>query len=501
MKPAVLLFTLALGSVTALDFGLPWASLRPSRSRSHREEAQITSMPGYPHTPFPSRHYGGYINVDASRGRRLFYYYVESEDDSSSTPLVLWLNGGPGCSSFDGFVKEHGPFKVSFKGRPDATGELKQDIRLDDNPFSWSKSAHMLYVDSPAGVGMSYSDTRQDYVTNDTATTADLHHFLRLWLQEYPEHRETPFYVAGESYAGVFVPLLVQAVLNGNQESGRAPINIKGYLVGNPVADTELDANSVPAYLASQSLISQAMYEAALKACDGGRFHGNPSRACSEAQDAMDAAVRDINHYDTLATCYHGRNPYMVGKGPEAMDAEPQMAGVRRSAHSAGRLAARLEQHMLGHTPRCLDQREMWAFCNDERVRHAMHAAPISHIGAFDECTNGDRIEYTSEHDSMLGVHAELVRRGMRALAYSGDHDMIIPHTSTEAWTAGLGLRLERGWAPWRADGGQVGGFAVHYRGLVYATVRGAGHAVPESRPREALALFTRFVRGRGAPA
>lgn len=55
----------------------------------------------------------------------------------------------------------------------------------------------MLYVDSPAGVGMSYSDTRQDYVTNDTATTADLHHFLRLWLQEYPEHRETPFYVAG----------------------------------------------------------------------------------------------------------------------------------------------------------------------------------------------------------------------------------------------------------------------------------------------------------------
>lgn len=57
-------------------------------------------------------------------------------------------------------------------------------------------------------------------------------------------------------------------------------------------------------------------------------------------------------------------------------------------------------------------RREMWAFCNDERVRHAMHAAPISHIGAFDECTNGDRIEYTSEHDSMLGVHAELVRRG-----------------------------------------------------------------------------------------
>lgn len=57
----------------------------------------------------------------------------------------------------------------------------------------------MLYMDSPAGVGMSYSDTREDYTTNDTATTADLHVFLRRWLLEYPEHRETPFYAAGGS--------------------------------------------------------------------------------------------------------------------------------------------------------------------------------------------------------------------------------------------------------------------------------------------------------------
>lgn len=83
----------------------------------------------------------------------------------------------------------------------------------------------------------------------------------------------------------------------------------------------------------------------------------------------------------------------------------------------------------------------------------------------------------------------------MRALVYSGDHDMVIPHISTEAWTAGLGLRMERGWAPWTAGDGQVGGYAVHYSGLVYATVRGAGHAVPESKPREGLALFTQFVR------
>ena len=54
--------------------------------------------------------------MDEDRGRRLWYYFATSQRRPARDPVVLWLNGGPGCSSLDGFVYEHGPFKWSFRG-------------------------------------------------------------------------------------------------------------------------------------------------------------------------------------------------------------------------------------------------------------------------------------------------------------------------------------------------------------------------------------------------
>lgn len=66
-------------------------------------------------------------------GKNLWYYFVESEKNPSKDPVVLWLNGGPGCSSMDGFVYEHGPF--NFK--PAKTNNTLPQLHL--NPYSWSK--------------------------------------------------------------------------------------------------------------------------------------------------------------------------------------------------------------------------------------------------------------------------------------------------------------------------------------------------------------------------
>ncbi|KAI5441134.1 hypothetical protein KIW84_010555 [Lathyrus oleraceus] len=96
--------------------------------------------------------YSGYITVDVNHQRNLFYYFVEVEVDRSSKPVILWLHGGPRCSAVgEAAFTQHEPFLVSPKG-------------LVKNPFNWNREASMIYLDSPAGVGFSYSANTYDYI-------------------------------------------------------------------------------------------------------------------------------------------------------------------------------------------------------------------------------------------------------------------------------------------------------------------------------------------------
>ncbi|XP_045831984.1 serine carboxypeptidase-like 45 isoform X2 [Trifolium pratense] len=96
-------------------------SLRLSCS-SHVDE--VTRLPNQPKVEF--KQYAGYVFLDHDRA--LFYYFVQAQIDSASKPHVLWLNGGPGCSSIgQGAFGEHGPFKPTRKGH------------LVKNHYSWNR--------------------------------------------------------------------------------------------------------------------------------------------------------------------------------------------------------------------------------------------------------------------------------------------------------------------------------------------------------------------------
>uniref|UniRef100_K3YEZ6 Uncharacterized protein n=1 Tax=Setaria italica TaxID=4555 RepID=K3YEZ6_SETIT len=77
-----------------------------------------------------------------------------------------------------------------------------------------------------------------------------------------------------------------------------------------------------------------------------------------------------------------------------------------------------------------------------------------------------------------------------------GDHDLCIPFPGTEAWVRSIGYQVVDRWRPWYF-GDQVAGYAEGYdHNLTFLTIKGAGHAVPEYKPKESLAFYSRWLAG-----
>ena len=108
-----------------------------------------------------------------------------------------------------------------------------QDINLVPNPYSWNRYANVIYVESPIGVGFSYSNDRSDYITNDNKTAANTYQFLQNFFQLFPQFASNPLWITGESYAGVYVPMVVDKIING--PNAQLKSSLQGFSVGNPV--------------------------------------------------------------------------------------------------------------------------------------------------------------------------------------------------------------------------------------------------------------------------
>ena len=72
---------------------------------------QIHSLPGLAEMP-SFKNWAGYITVNETLGKEYYYWFVESQNDPSTDPVLLWMQGGPGCSGLLGFWQENGPFRL-----------------------------------------------------------------------------------------------------------------------------------------------------------------------------------------------------------------------------------------------------------------------------------------------------------------------------------------------------------------------------------------------------
>jgi len=154
---------------------------------------QFTSLPGFNGT-MQTESYSGYLNVNANKS--LHYLFYKSRNDPVNDPIILWFNGGPGCSSLLGAFQELGPYLVD--------DELSPNFQVNDH--SWNNNASLLFLESPAGVGYSIAKNPSDYPTNDFRQSEDAIKALLDWFSKFPEFKPNAFYISGESYGGIYVP-------------------------------------------------------------------------------------------------------------------------------------------------------------------------------------------------------------------------------------------------------------------------------------------------------
>jgi len=138
--------------------------------------------------------YSGYLDLDEST-KQIHYAFVDSQNNNATDPLLIWLNGGPGCSSMLGFLQENGPFVMEDGG-----------TTFNENKWSWNTFANVLFIEQPAGVGYSYCNSTEDCYSDDLVSSEDNLEALLKWFEKFPEYKEHELYISGESYAGIYVP-------------------------------------------------------------------------------------------------------------------------------------------------------------------------------------------------------------------------------------------------------------------------------------------------------
>ncbi|KAJ4724619.1 Carboxypeptidase [Melia azedarach] len=395
---------------------------------------KITALPGQPNG-VNFHQYAGYVTIDPQAGKALFYYFVESPENSSTNPLVLWLNGGPGCSSFGyGAMTELGPFRVQSDGKT-----------LFQNNYAWNNVANVIFLESPAGVGFSYSNTSSDYQhTGDMSTAADAYTFLVNWLERFPQYKNRDFFITGESYAGHYVPQLADTIVSHNKNANETIINLKGVAIGNGVLNDPTDSIGFIDYTWTHALISDETYRGIIEYCD--LVNGTSSEKCDEFYEQAGDEIGNIDFYNIYAPLCH-------------------------------------KFHIEANQNYYVE-----AYLNNAAVQSALHVKHTQWSG----CRH---YNWTDSPTTVLPVIKDLMANGIRVWIYSGDTDAVVPITSTRYSIAALKLPIKTPWYPWYTND-EVGGYVVAYEGLTFVTVRGAGHLVPSWQPKRALTMISSFLHG-----
>lgn len=400
------------------------------------------------------KQYTGYLDVEAL-DKHFFYWFFESRNDPKNDPIILWLNGGPGCSSSTGLLFELGPSFVDSKLKPVY------------NPYSWNANASVIFLDQPVGVGYSYSGGED--ITNTAAAARDVFVFLELFFQKFPEFVKNKFHIAGESYAGHYIPNFASEIVNRADRS----FELSSVLIGNGITDPLIQAASYKPMGCGEGGYKQVLSDETCELMDGiYQKCAALTKLCYNIPSALTCVPPTI-YCNKLMQPFSdlGLNPY----------------DIRRPCEDEGGL--------------CYEE---MAYIDDYLNLDEVKQAVGSKVDLFTSCDDTvfrNFILSGDENKPFQQYVAELLEKGVPVLLYAGDKDIICNWLGNHYWSDALDYSEHEAFSsaplvPWVNSEGDAAGEVKNHGIFTFLRVYDAGHMVPHDQPFNALEMVNRWING-----
>ncbi|KAJ3012343.1 hypothetical protein HKX48_006329 [Thoreauomyces humboldtii] len=410
------------------------------------------------------KQYAGYVDVKGgSDDKHFFFWFFESRRSPAKDPLVLWLNGGPGCSSLTGLLMELGPCQVNPGGE-----------NTTINKYSWNNEANLVFLDQPINVGFSYTDG--DGVSNTMDAANDVYAFLQLFLSKYDKYADLDFHVTGESYAGHYVPAIAAKIITENDaleatSSKNAEIKLKGIAIGNGLTDPYVQ------YAYYADMAADTKYGPILDESD---IEGMRSKlgTCQ----------------NLISSCYKWKTPFTCVPGAiycnNAMISPFQKTGLN---------IYDIRKKCSPDNPLCYDiLNDIEAYLNTAEVQKTLNVDR-----KYEGCKMDINQKFMFAGDwSLPFVRAipPILAKGIQVLIYAGDADFICNWIGNKAWTMELEWDGSEGFQSakditWTSKlTGQPAGELRHFENLSFLRLYEAGHMVPYDQPEHSSEMINKFL-------
>ncbi|KAK0421992.1 hypothetical protein QR680_007305 [Steinernema hermaphroditum] len=430
----------------------------------------VKDIPGLHYDP-GFKTYSGYLDAgkdDQKNQGYMHYMLTESKSNPAKDPIILWLQGGPGCSGFSGAFEENGPFYMN-----------KDGATIYENIYSWNVKANVLFFESPIGVGYSFMEGKPNYTrAHDDQTLAQNYNSLNSFFKKFTQYQNQTFFIAGESYGGIYLPMLGDKLMSGIIKKDFVNPNFAGIAIGNGYMDIVMLQNS---------LVLWSFY------------HGRISL--------------DMDQYNYYEDCYTYQSIAFKGSTGRFHQGkrESLLASSKRYHNTATVINYNSTDFEFGYP--CWQETAVATYFNRPEVQKAFHVEPAK-LASFSDCNqaiyNKYNVTYTTTRpffDNMMKNVDQLTKisqKKFRILVYNGDVDTVCNFIGDAKFIRTLAIDhklSESTRLPWffrKKTGGFVQSYTSSSIAIDVLTVKGAGHMVPMDRPGPALQMINGLMFANG---